>query len=160
MYFFLTKAEKLIQTHSDFGRFIGKEINKFNKKHTFHPDLIASHGHTVFHQPEKGFTLQIGNGAEIAALTGVKTICDYEVTGDIMTLTVREEESEEFYKTFRKEMGKRFQIDVFFHVNRPKWPSDGLYWAYIGPGLRKQHLGNILEWWLMGEHLKKTCYIK
>jgi hypothetical protein len=31
---------------------------------------------------------------------GVKTICDYEVTGDIMTLTVREEESEEFYKTF------------------------------------------------------------
>ena len=31
---------------------------------------------------------------------GVKTICDFEVTGDIMTLTVREEESEEFYKTF------------------------------------------------------------
>jgi hypothetical protein len=31
---------------------------------------------------------------------GVKTICDYEVTGEIMTLTVREEESEEFYKTF------------------------------------------------------------
>jgi hypothetical protein len=33
-------------------------------------------------------------------VSGVKTICDYEVTGDIMTLTVREEESEEFYKTF------------------------------------------------------------
>jgi len=31
---------------------------------------------------------------------GVKTICDYEVTGDMMTLTVREKESEEFYKTF------------------------------------------------------------
>ena len=31
---------------------------------------------------------------------GVKTICDYEVTGEMMTLTVREEESEEFYKTF------------------------------------------------------------
>jgi DNA-binding transcriptional regulator YhcF (GntR family) len=26
---------------------------------------------------------------------------------------------EEFYKTFRKEMGKRFQIDVFFHHNNP-----------------------------------------
>jgi len=31
---------------------------------------------------------------------GVKTICEYEVTGDMMTLTVREKESEEFYKTF------------------------------------------------------------
>ena len=30
---------------------------------------------------------------------GVKTICDYEVTGDIMTLTVREEASEEFYRS-------------------------------------------------------------
>jgi hypothetical protein len=30
----------------------------------------------------------------------VKTICDFEVTGGILTLTVREEESEEFYKTF------------------------------------------------------------
>ena len=31
---------------------------------------------------------------------GVKTICDYEVTGEMMTLTVREEESEEFYRTY------------------------------------------------------------
>ena len=31
---------------------------------------------------------------------GVKTICDYEVSGEMMTLTVREEASEEFYKAF------------------------------------------------------------
>ena len=31
---------------------------------------------------------------------GVKTICDYEVTGEIMTLTVREDESEEFYRMY------------------------------------------------------------
>ena len=42
-----------------------------------------------------------------------------------------------------------------FRVNRPKWPSDGLYWPYIGPGVRKQDLGKMLEWWLMGEHLQK-----
>ena len=30
----------------------------------------------------------------------VKTICDFEVTGGILTLTVREEETEEFYRTF------------------------------------------------------------
>jgi hypothetical protein len=32
--------------------------------------------------------------------SGVKTICEFEVTGDTMTLTVREVESEEYYKTF------------------------------------------------------------
>ena len=31
---------------------------------------------------------------------GVKTICDYKVAGEIMTLTIIEEESEEFYRTF------------------------------------------------------------
>lgn len=31
---------------------------------------------------------------------GVKTICDYEVTGEMMTLTVIEKASEEFYKAF------------------------------------------------------------
>ena len=36
----------------------------------------------------------------IMDVSGVKTICDYEVTGELMTLTVREEESEEYYRTF------------------------------------------------------------
>ena len=31
---------------------------------------------------------------------GVKTICDYEVTGEMMTLNVREEASEEFYRSY------------------------------------------------------------
>ena len=41
------------------------------------PDFIASHGHTVFHQPGIGLTTQIGNGAVIAARTGIRTICDF-----------------------------------------------------------------------------------
>ena len=36
----------------------------------------------------------------IMDVSGVKTICDFEVTGEIMTLTVREEESEEFYRMY------------------------------------------------------------
>ena len=42
-----------------------------------HVDLIASHGHTVFHQPVEGLTVQIGHGARIAAITGVRTITDF-----------------------------------------------------------------------------------
>lgn len=44
------------------------------------PDYIASHGHTVFHQPDIGLTTQIGNGAIIAARTGVTTVCDFRTT--------------------------------------------------------------------------------
>ncbi len=62
----------------ELGRFYGNLINKFIKNENV--DLISSHGHTVFHQPEKGITLQIGSGAEIAAATGIKTICDFRST--------------------------------------------------------------------------------
>ena len=41
------------------------------------PDFLASHGHTIFHQPEIGLTTQIGNGAVIAACTGIPTVCDF-----------------------------------------------------------------------------------
>jgi len=34
-------------------------------------------GHTIFHQPDSKLTVQIGNGAFIAATTGIPTICDF-----------------------------------------------------------------------------------
>src|SRR5208283_4379873 len=37
----------------------------------------ASHGHTVFHRPHEGLTYQICNGAEIASLVGISTVCDF-----------------------------------------------------------------------------------
>jgi anhydro-N-acetylmuramic acid kinase len=47
------------------------------------PDLIGSHGQTVFHRPpvgnQMGYTVQLGRGAVIAALTGITTISDFRV---------------------------------------------------------------------------------
>jgi anhydro-N-acetylmuramic acid kinase len=38
--------------------------------------LLVSHGQTVFHQPEHGFTTQIGCGATLAAKTGLTVVND------------------------------------------------------------------------------------
>lgn len=70
-------AENYFKLHAEYGRFIGIEINDFLKIYNKKPDFIGSHGHTVFHQPENGFTTQIGCGATISAITGISTICDF-----------------------------------------------------------------------------------
>jgi anhydro-N-acetylmuramic acid kinase len=75
-------GEKLIELHTKYGCFLGNETKRFIHESGFHPNLIASHGHTVFHQPDLGFTFQIGNGADIAAITGITTVSDFR-TGDV-----------------------------------------------------------------------------
>lgn len=65
------------KTHADYGHYIGNEASKFIKKHNLEIDFISSHGHTIFHQPELRFTSQIGDGASIAAETGIDVICDF-----------------------------------------------------------------------------------
>ena len=72
-------GEELQFFHSRYGKYIGEKVNDFIRERGFRPDLIASHGHTVFHQPEKGFTFQAGNGAAIAAETGITTVADFRI---------------------------------------------------------------------------------
>ena len=40
------------------------------------PDVIGWHGQTVAHAPERGFTMQLGNGAALAARFGVPVVFD------------------------------------------------------------------------------------
>jgi anhydro-N-acetylmuramic acid kinase len=42
-------------------------------------DAVSSHGHTILHQPQNGFTLQIGNLPEIATLINQKVVCNFRV---------------------------------------------------------------------------------
>ncbi|NOQ91524.1 MAG: anhydro-N-acetylmuramic acid kinase [Flavobacteriaceae bacterium] len=73
-------GEKLTKLDVDYGDFLGGLVNNFIAKNKIENiDFIASHGHTIFHQPEKNYTLQIGNGAVIAATTNCKVICDFRV---------------------------------------------------------------------------------
>lgn len=75
-------ALQLAQAHADFGHFLGVTASHFIKKYHFIPDFIASHGHTIFHDPTKKMTCQIGDGAAIAQKTGILTIADFR-TADI-----------------------------------------------------------------------------
>lgn len=68
---------ELVKADMDYGRFIGKEIVRLIENTGIKPDLISSHGHTVFHQPDKGYTLQIGNGHAISAETGLPVVFDF-----------------------------------------------------------------------------------
>ncbi len=38
---------------------------------------IGSHGQTIRHRPDLGFSLQLDDGARLAALTGIDTVCDF-----------------------------------------------------------------------------------
>ena len=69
-------ALEYAQLDVDLGKLIAQHINR-RLDSGIKPDFIASHGHTVFHQPEKGLTTQIGSGAVIAAHTGITTVCDF-----------------------------------------------------------------------------------
>lgn len=63
--------------NNDFGKFIGKQVAEFCTDLPQKPDLVSSHGHTVFHQPQNKLTVQIGSGAVIAAYSGLPTACDF-----------------------------------------------------------------------------------
>ena len=75
-------ALEITQLSHDLGLYFGLKVNDFIQEYGINKsdiDAISSHGHTVFHQPKNGITLQIGNGPELALATGIKTICDFRV---------------------------------------------------------------------------------
>jgi anhydro-N-acetylmuramic acid kinase len=64
--------------HNEYGVFLGIKTKEFISKNTIQKvDFIASHGHTVFHQPENGFTLQVGDGEEILKATNSTVVADF-----------------------------------------------------------------------------------
>jgi anhydro-N-acetylmuramic acid kinase len=63
--------------HNEYGLFIGQRINDFLGTTRQGVNLVASHGHTVFHQPEKNFTFQLGSGATLSATCGITTVSDF-----------------------------------------------------------------------------------
>jgi anhydro-N-acetylmuramic acid kinase len=72
-------AEGIIALDAEYGRFLGNTVRDFVERYDIADkiDFVASHGHTVFHRPDLGYNLQIGNGAWLHAVSGFKVICDF-----------------------------------------------------------------------------------
>lgn len=72
-----SKAVDFVKTHVDFGHFMGLKIQSFIERNNLDIDVIGVHGHTIFHQPELGFTSQIGDGSAVASRTEKLVACDF-----------------------------------------------------------------------------------
>lgn len=80
----LLSAEELTELNVEYGFFLGDCVNQFIHRNNIRQiDFIASHGHTVFHNPEKKYTLQIGRGEAIFSKTGIPVIYDFR-TADVI----------------------------------------------------------------------------
>ena len=74
---FHKQPEDLVQLDKEYGKYLGEQVLAFAQKHNAHPDFVASHGHTIFHRPEERYTLQIGDGQELARACGFTVINDF-----------------------------------------------------------------------------------
>lgn len=77
-YAFFSNAQEVTKLDADFGMYIGHHVNLFLQTHKIEKvDFIASHGHTIFHNPTEKYTLQIGSGSHIAHETNKTVVCDF-----------------------------------------------------------------------------------
>jgi anhydro-N-acetylmuramic acid kinase len=70
-------AEIYSKTDIFYGRYLGEICNDFINRNGHEVDLIASHGHTIFHEPNKWLTSQIGDGATLNAITGIPVVSNF-----------------------------------------------------------------------------------
>lgn len=62
----------------EYAVYLAKQTSSFIEKHKISKlDLIASHGHTVKHRPDLGYTLQIGNSIEFGKAFDIPVVCDF-----------------------------------------------------------------------------------
>lgn len=72
-----TPPEELDEIDSEYASFLGQLAKDFISHHQVKVDFIASHGHTVYHEPENGITYQLGNHPDIARVSGHKVVGDF-----------------------------------------------------------------------------------
>lgn len=71
---------RLQEFNEKYTTYLAEVIFDFLRKHDIKDlDAVCSHGHTIKHEPENGYTLQIGNLPKLAKMLGQKVVCDFRV---------------------------------------------------------------------------------
>ena len=70
-------VDELLAFHTEYGGFLGEQAARFLEAQDLPADAVASHGHTVHHRPESGFTFQLGCPQQVALRCGVPCIGDF-----------------------------------------------------------------------------------
>lgn len=74
------EEQKLQKLNEDYTQLLGQIIAEFIERNQLkNLDAVCSHGHTILHQPQNGYTLQIGNLPEIAQYCKQTVVCDFRV---------------------------------------------------------------------------------
>ena len=72
--------DSLSNLNKDYTSYLGEVIRKFIEDNQINDiDAVCSHGHTIFHEPNNEYTLQIGNLPKLASIVGNKVVCDFRV---------------------------------------------------------------------------------
>ena len=74
------KTYDFLKFNNQYGQYIEEVVNTFLYKNRLSKAdirFIASHGHTIFHNPNENITCQIGDGTNIYVKTGIKVIHDF-----------------------------------------------------------------------------------
>lgn len=79
MHSHLLSALELAILDVDFGKWMGEQVKDFCEDREIKPLAVCAHGHTVYHQPEKGLSLQIGNGWALHLASGLQVINDFRM---------------------------------------------------------------------------------
>lgn len=72
-------ALDLVLADVEFGHLIGRTVSQFTAHLPSSPQWVGCHGHTVFHQPEKGLTAQLGRGQVIVRHLPFPVVTDFRV---------------------------------------------------------------------------------
>lgn len=74
---FYMSPNELKNLDYQYGKLLGEVTATFIAKNKLFPEIVASHGHTIFHRPQDRYTLQIGDGQILANECGIKVINDF-----------------------------------------------------------------------------------
>jgi anhydro-N-acetylmuramic acid kinase len=72
--------QEYLRVEKDWTDFCSECIKELKEATGTTPNLIANHGHTVYHDPTLGISKQMGNGAQLAAQTQTSVVCDFRQT--------------------------------------------------------------------------------